>query len=507
MHRQVKGFNFINKMYKENRLSRRNFITTSAITAAGITVLPSAVISGLGHKPPGDKLNIAGIGVGGYGYTNLRHMETENIVALCDVDWDYTGNNSFKRWPLAKTYKDYRIMFDQQKDIDAVMIATPDHSHALPALIAMREKKHVFLQSPLTHSIYESRVLKDTAKRYGVATQMGNQGSSDEGIIKICEWIWAGVIGEITHVDTWTNRPVWPQDLQQPDRSRRVPRDLDWDLFIGPAKWHEYHPAYHPWNWRSWWNFGSGALGDMGCHVLNPAFKALMLEAPATIEASSTSFNIYSPPNSEFVRYKFPRRDNLPKVAMPEVTIDWYDGGPMPPRPDELKKGEIMGDERGGSVFYGTRGKIMCGANGQNPTLLPTSEMEHFREPEKSLRRIYNPMQGGHEQDWIRACKEPAERRLETFSNFGNAAPLTETVLLGVLATRSQSLNRKLEWDSPNMRINNINSSDIIRILTKKDFELTNGNPDVTREYDTFIASNTIQEWIRHEYRQGWEQI
>jgi predicted dehydrogenase len=494
-------------MYKENKLSRRKFIGSSTLATAGLTILPSQVISGLGHKSPSDKLNIAGIGVGGYGYTNLRHMETENIVALCDVDWDYAGNNSFKRWPMAKTYKDYRVMFEEQKDIDAVMIATPDHSHALPALMAMRGKKHVFLQNPLAHSIYEARILKDTAKRYKVATQMGNQGNSDEGIRRICEWIWAGVIGEITHVDVWTNRPVWSQNLQPPERSKRVPRDLDWDLFVGPAKWRKYHPAYHPWKWRSWWNFGSGALGEMGCHVLNPAFKALLLEAPSTIEASSTPFNVESPPNSEFISYKFPRRDNLPKTAMPEVIINWYDGGLMPPRPDELKDGELMGDEDGGSVFYGTRGKIMCGAYGQNPTLLPTSEMEHFQEPEKSIRRISNAMQGGHEQDWIRACKENADRRLEATSNFENAGPLTETVLLGVLVVRAQSLRRKLQWDRPNMRIKNITSADVLRILINKDFEITRGNPYITREYDTFIALDTIQEWIRHEYRQGWEQI
>jgi len=494
-------------MYKKNKLSRRKFIGSSALATAGLTILPSRVISGLGHKPPSDKLNIAGIGVGGYGYTNLRHMETENIVALCDVDRDYAGNNSFKRWPMAKTYKDYRVMFEQQKDIDAVMIATPDHNHALPALMAMREKKHVFLQNPLTHSIYESRILKDTATRYQVATQMGNQGNSDEGIRRICEWVWAGVIGEITHVDVWTNQPVWSQNLQPPDRSKRVPRDLDWDLFVGPAEWREYHPVYHPWKWRSWWNFGSGALGEMGCHVLNPAFKALLLEAPDTIEASSTPFNVESPPNSEFISYKFPRRDNLPKTAMPEVVINWYDGGLMPPRPDELKDGKFMGDENGGSVFYGTRGKIMCGAYGQNPTLLPTSEMEHFQEPDKSLRRISSAMQGGHEQDWIRACKESHDRRLEATSNFENAGPLTETVLLGVLTVRTQSLRRKLQWDRPNMRIKNINSGDVLRILINKNFELTHGNYNVSKKYDTFIAVDTIQEWIRHEYRQGWEQI
>jgi len=472
----------------------------------GLTILPAGVIAGLGHKQPSDKLNIAGIGIGGQGYSNLRHMETENIVALCDVDGDYAAN-SFKRWPMATVYKDFRVMFDQQKDIDAVMIATPDHTHALPALRAIRDKKHVFLQSPLTHSVYESRILNDAAKRYGVATQMGNQSNSADGVRRICEWIWAGVIGEVTHVDAWTNRPVWPQELQKPDRGRRVPRDLDWDLFIGPAEWREYNPVYHPWTWRAWWDFGTGALGDMGCHVLNPAYRALLLEYPVSVEASSSPFNIYSPPDSQFVKYEFPRRDNLPKTGMPEVTIHWYDGGLLPPRPEELKPGEPMGNELGGSVFYGTRGKIMCDAFGQNPTLLPASEMEHFQEPEKSLRRIFDPLQGGHEQDWIRACKEPPERRLRASSNFEYADPLNEIVLLGVLAVRMKSLERKLQWDSPNMRFTNISSQDTLRIPTKNSFELNNGNPNVIRDYDTLAASDTAEEWIRHEYRKGWEQI
>lgn len=494
-------------MNSKKEVSRRTFIGLSATTAAGFTILPSKVISGLGYTAPGDKLNIAGIGVGGQGYSNLRNMETENIVALCDVDQEYAGNNSFRRWPMAKTYKDYRQMFEQQKDIDAVMIATPDHNHALPALMAIREQKHVFLQNPLTHSIYESRALNDAAKRYGVATQMGNQGDSDEGIRRICEWIWAGVIGEVTNVDAWTTRPVWNRDLLTPDKGKRVPRDLDWELFIGPAQWRDYNPDYHPWNWRRWWDFGTATLGEMGTHILNAPFKALMLKFPSAVTASSTPFNIYSPPKSSLVRFEFSRRDNLPKVAMPEVTINWYDGGVLPPRPDELKNGEPMGDETGGCIFYGTRGKIMCGTYGQNPTLLPTSEMENFQEPQKSIRRISDALQGGHEQDWIRACKEPAERRLQASSNFEESGPLTEMVLLGVLALRMQSLKRKFLWDGPNMQIANLDSGDVLRILTKNEFEIVNGAPKINREYASLIAYETVQEWIRHSYRQGWEQI
>lgn len=488
-------------------LSRRKFLGAASAGIAGATLLPSNVIAGLGHKAPSDKLNIAGIGVGGMGYTNLIHMETENIVALCDVDYDYAGRNAFKRWYRAKQYKDFRVMFDEQKDIDAVMIATPDHTHALPALMAMRAGKHVYLQKPLTHSVYESRIMAENAKRYGVATQMGNQGNSAEGIRQICEWIWAGTIGEITHVDTWTNRPIWPQGLTRPEKGKRVPKELDWDLFIGPAQFREYNPVYHPWNWRGWWDFGTGALGDMGCHILDPVFKALNLQYPSSVQASSTPFNNDSAPNAEVIHYEFPRRDNLPKVAMPEVTVSWYDGGFMPPRPDELKDGQQMGDDGGGCIFYGTRGKIMCGTYAANPTLLPTSEMDHFEQPKKSIRRITDAMNGGHEQDWIRACKESPETRLEASSNFGYAGPLNEMVVMGVLAVRLQSLQRKLKWDGPNMRFTNISAGDELSILAKDEFEVINGDPRFNKQYTKLPAKQMAEEWIRHTYRKGWEQI
>ncbi|MBN1987348.1 MAG: Gfo/Idh/MocA family oxidoreductase [Prolixibacteraceae bacterium] len=494
-------------MEKKKDFSRRNFIGTSATIAAGITILPSKVISGFGYKAPSDKLNIAGIGVGGMGHNNLRNMETENIVALCDVDWKYAERNSFVRWTQAKKYKDYRTMFDTQKDIDAVMIATPDHSHALPAVMAMREGKHVYVQKPLTHSVYESRILRETANKYGVATQMGNQGNSGDGIRAVCEWIWAGTIGEVTHVDAWTNRPIWPQGLERPEKEQRIPKTLDWDLFIGPAKWRPYNEIYHPWNWRGWWDFGTGALGDMACHILDPVFKALYLEYPASVQGSSTPVNMESAPNAEIIKYEFPRRDNLPKVGMPEVTVHWYDGGLMPPRPDELEAGEQMGDNDGGCIFYGTRGKIMCGTYGKNPTLLPTKEMAHFEEPEKSIRRISNALSGGHEQDWIRACKENKEVRLEASSNFNYSGPLNETVVMGVLAVRLQSLQKKLLWDGPNMRFTNITPADQIRVLTKNNFEIVNGDPKFQTEYATLPAIETTEEWLRHTYRQGWEQI
>lgn len=490
-----------------SKITRRKFIGTISVAIAGATILPSKVIAGLGHKPPSDKLNIAGIGVGGKGYTNLRNMETENIVALCDVDWDYAGKNSFKRWPLAKKYTDFREMFDTQKDIDAVMIATPDHTHALPAIFAMREGMHAFVQKPLTHSVYESRILRETASRYQVATQMGNQGNSAEGIRQICEWIWAGTIGEVSHVDAWTNRPIWPQGLQRPEKGKRIPKTLSWDLFIGPAQYRDYHPVYTPWNWRGWWDFGTGALGDMACHIMDPIFKSLLLEYPTTVQGSSTPVNTESPPNAEFVQYEFPRRDNLPKVGMPEVSVHWYDGGLMPPRPDELDTGEQMGDNGGGCIFYGTKGKIMCGTYAKNPTLLPTKKMVDFEEPQKTIRRISDAMEGGHEQDWIRACKEDKSSRMEASSNFAYSGPLNEMVVMGVLAVRLQSLQRKLIWDGPNMRFTNIGTSDEIKVLTNDKFEVLDGDPKFKKDYATLPALEMAEEWIRHNYRQGWEQI
>ena len=278
-------------------------------------------------------------------------------------------------------------------------------------------------------------------------------------------------------------------------------------MFIGPAKWTEYHPVYHPWNWRGWWDFGTGALGDMGCHILDPVFKALMLEYPESVQASSTPFNIDSAPNAQIVKYEFPRRDNLPKVAMPEVTVNWYDGGLLPQRPDELEIGEQMGDDGGGCYFYGTQGKIMCGTYEKNPTLLPVNKMKNFTEPEKKIRRISLAMEGGHEQDWIRACKEEKSARLEASSNFSYSGPLNEMVLLGVLAVRLQSLQRKLIWDGPNMRFTNIGTNDQIRVLTTDKFEVLDGDPNFKKDYATLPALEMAEEWIRHTYRQGWEQI
>ena len=278
------------KLTSSDSVSRREFIGRASAAAAGIVILPGRVVSGLGHIPPSDKLNIAGIGIGGKGRVNLDNMVGQNIVALCDVDWDYAGP-VFEAYPGAAKYKDFRIMLEKQKDIDAVVIATPDHTHYHPAVMAMEMGKHVYVQKPLTHSIWESRELTNLARKYRVATQMGTEGHSSDPVRKVAEIIQSGIIGEIREVHAWTNRPIWPQGLNRPTEEVKVPETLAWDLFIGPAPYRPYNPAYTPWSWRAWWDFGTGALGDMGCHVLDVPFYALRLGYPVAFLASSSPVN------------------------------------------------------------------------------------------------------------------------------------------------------------------------------------------------------------------------
>jgi len=260
--------------------SRRDFIKKSGLAVGAVTILPSHVVSGLGYTAPSDKLNIAGIGVGGMGFANLKNLKSENVVALCDVDWKY-AKGCFDAYPKAKKYWDFRRMYDEMgDDIDAVVIATADHTHAITAADAITMGKHVYLQKPLTHSVYESRLLTKLAAKYNVATQMGNQGASGEGVAKVCEWIWNGEIGEVKRVESFTDRPIWPQGLNTPEQGQWVPDTLNWDLFVGPAKMRPFNEIYHPWNWRGWWDYGTGALGDMACHILHPVFEGLKLGYP-----------------------------------------------------------------------------------------------------------------------------------------------------------------------------------------------------------------------------------
>jgi len=484
--------------------SRRKFVKQAAVAAAGFTIVPSFTVSGLGHKAPSDKMNIVGIGIGGKGHPNLVAMNTENIIGLCDVDWKY-AQRCFDEFPGAKKYYDWRKMFDELGDsMDGVMVATADHTHAIVASHAMAMGKHVYGQKPLTHSVYESRLLSKLAAKYKVATQMGNQGNSGDGVNQVCEWIWKGEIGEIREVHTWTNRPIWPQGLQRPAGQMNVPDTLNWDLFIGPAPKRPYHEIYTPWNWRGWWDFGTGAFGDMACHILDPVYRALELEFPDAISGSSTLLNTESAPQAEKVKFSFPARSRKGKVKMPAVDVYWYDGGLLPDRPESLKDGEsLLSDSMGGCLFVGKKDTLLCDTGGFNPRLLSG----RVPEVQPYLRRIPGAIgyvDGPHEQDWIRACKESPENRLEGKSNFAYSGPFNEMVLLGVLAIRLQGLNKTLKWDAEAMEFTNISANEVFKVVTTDEFKVIDGHPHFNTEYTSLNALETAKEYIRHAYREGW---
>ena len=442
-------------------LSRRGFIGSSTVALAGFTVVPAYAVSGLGHIAPSDKLNVAGVGIAGMGRGNLANVaKTENIVALCDVDWGEASAKVFNTYPGAKQYKDFRLMLDNQKDIDAVIIATPDHTHAVISLESMKRGKHVFTQKPLTHTVHEARVLAKAAKEYKVASQMGNQGQASDGPRRLREMIWDGVIGAIREVHVWTDRPnnglskiYWPQGVNRPVETPPVPQNLDWDLFVGPAPIRPYNSAYHPFKWRGWWDFGTGALGDIGCHSLDPVFRALKLKYPTNIQAVSTLVNEETYPSGSMVRYEFPAREN-----MPPVTLTWYDGGLRPMRIPELDEGMVMGT--GGVLYVGDKGKIL------DDKILPKSLRESYKIPAPSI-----PSSPGHEQEWILACKGGPQAG----SDFEWAGPLTETVLLGNVALRKE-LKEKLSGQS------------------------LNWNP----EKFSFSNLPEADRFLHYEYRQGW---
>jgi len=426
-------------------INRRRFLAGTAMTAAA-TIVPRHVLGGAGNIPPSEKLNIAGIGIGGMGKSNMIQLESENIVALCDVDHEYAAE-TFKRYPKAKVYTDFRKMLDKQSDIDAVMIATPDHTHAVIAAEAMRRRKHVYCQKPLTHDVYESRMLAKMAKETGVTTQMGIQGHSAEGGRLICEWIWDGAIGLVTEVDAWCSLSYYPfghawwssKWSRRPKETPPVPATLDWDLWLGPAPERPYHPAYHPGVWRCWWDFGSGMMGDRGAHTLDPVFWALKLGHPTSVEATSLDLNPDTHLVASIVTYQFPARDDLPPVK-----LTWYDGL-RAPRPAELEDGRRMGHTEGGSLFKGSEGKLVAGVYGEDPRLIPESRMKAYKMPEKIIPRV----EGSHEQDWVRACKSGGRAG----ADFEYSGLLTEVCLLGNVARR---VDARIEWDADNMKVTNL---------------------------------------------------
>jgi hypothetical protein len=490
----------------EKKLSRRKFIGNTAAAVAGFTIVPSHVVSGMGHKAPSDKLNIVGVGVGGMGFANLKHLESENIVGLCDVDWAYSKRVG-EYFPKAKKYWDFRKMYDEMgKDFDAVVIATADHTHAIVAAHAMTMGKHVYLQKPLTHSVYESRLLTKLAKKHKVATQMGNQGASGEGVARACEILWSGAIGDVYRVDAFTDRPIWPQGLNTPEQGQWVKDGLNWDLFIGPAKMRPYNEIYTPWNWRGWWDYGTGALGDMACHILHPVFEALKIGYPSKAQGSSSLLLNDCAPVSQAVKLTFPSRGKVGKMKLPELEVNWFDGGIKPFLPSGWPAGKNPNKNGGGTFFYGTKGVMHAGCYGVDPEIIggdipnvPKTE----RRVEEELGLKWN--RGAHEMDWVRACKESPENRKPCTSDFAEAGPFNEMVVMGVLAVRLQSLNKELEWDGENMKFTNVSNNETIKTVIADGFKIHDGHPTFDKSWtEPAPAADYANELIKHTYREGW---
>jgi predicted dehydrogenase len=412
---------------------RRTFLKRSSWIGAGLWVVASRA---RGAEPsPNERLDIGLIGVGGRGAANLEAVSGENVVALCDVD-DRQLGRAAEKFPAAGTYHDFRELLEH-KGLDAVVVSTPDHTHAVAAMMALKLGKHVYCEKPLTHSIAEARALARAAAEAKVATQMGNAGHSSESTRRVVELVRAGAIGPVREVHAWTNRPIWPQGLDHRPEPKTAPAHVRWDLWLGPAPERPYSEAYHPFKWRGWWDFGTGALGDMGCHVLDPAFWALGLRDPEGVEAEGPPINPETAPRWSIVRYEFPARDGRPPVK-----LSWYDGGKLPPA--ELFDGHTPAEGSSGSVFIGDKGRLLVnhggGRGGRAYRLLPERDYAGYEAPEPSL-----PRSPGHHAEWIAACKAGGP----TGTSFDYAGPLTEVVLLGNVALHS---GRKIAWDAANMR-------------------------------------------------------
>ncbi len=462
------------------KTGRRNFIKTAGLAAAAVTIVPRYVLGGNGYIAPSDKIYVAGIGAGGKGESDIANFAKSGkaeISFLCDVD-DRRAAKTVTNFPKAKYYKDYRKMLDENhKSIDAVSVSTPDHMHAIQAMAAMQLGKHVYVQKPLTHDIHEARMLTEAAKKYKVVTQMGNQGASGDGVRQMREWYDAGTIGDVHTVYCWTNRPVWPQGIPWSDKKTEIPKELDWNLWLGTAPQKDYVEKIVPFNWRGWWDYGTGALGDMACHIIEPPFRVLGLGYPSEVECSVGSVYV-----DEFKRGYFP--DSCPpssnvimtfpgKAGKPNVKFHWMDGGIQPERPEELGPNEMMGDGGNGVIMVGTKGKMMCGTYGINPQLLPTS-----RTKEVTLPQTYKRVTGGaegHYAQWVEGCIA-GYGKSELSSPFDLAGPLTEGLLMGNLAIRSYDIRKprvggrpdqfdypgrfiKLLWDGPNMKITNFDEA------------------------------------------------
>ncbi len=478
-------------MSANHKSSRRSFIKKSAVAFAGISIVPRHVL-GQGYIAPSDQLNIGVIGGGGKGYgdaVNAWNKGASNIAAICDIDWDM-ASKAFKKFPKAKKFKDFRKMLDQMKDIDAVTISTPDHTHAVAAMAAMKLGKHVYVQKPLTHSIYEARVLTEAARKYKSVSQMGNQGASGPGVHQMITWFDEGKIGKVSKAHVWTNRPVWPQGIATPTNKPKMKDGLDWDSWVGPAQMVDYHPLYHPFAWRGWWNFGTGALGDMGCHLIDPPFRVLGLGYPTEVESSvgaiftknwTPEYLPESCPSSSRTQLKFPATKKNPV----DLTMTWTDGGLRPFHPDLIPADHPIGDENSanGVIMIGEKGIMTCGTYGANPKIYFNDGSVLVADLKESRKAL---PEHGHQASWVEACKEGfgKSKHKALTSSFDYAGPLTESILMGNLAIRSYMLResdargghqypgrKKLLWDGANMKITN--------------FEKAN-------------------QFVKREYRKGW---
>ena len=503
-------------------VSRREFLVRTATAAVGFSIVPRRVLGGAGHVPPSDKVNIAFIGVGSQGLrVMLRFLREADVqgVAVCDpntsganhpqwsthefcnsvrkllaVDsgWDwlspdqpiqlthtlaascgvsgrepcqkiveayYGSQQKSGQYHGCSAYSDFRELLEKQPDLDAVVVCTTDNLHAAVSAAAMKKHKHVFCQKPLTHTIYEARRIAEIAHETGVATQIAVANQASEATRQLCEWIWDGAIGPVREVMNWSSRPFWAQGIERPKEAEPVPNGLSWDLWLGPAPARAFNHAYAPFVWRGWVDFGCGALGDMGSYSYDTIFRVLKLEAPVSVEASSTDRYDETYPVASIIRYDFPARGD-----MPPVKFTWYDGGLKPARPEELEanrpfKGQ--GDEDEGLLFVGDRGKILCSFNGGHPTLIPQSRMDSYKQPPKTL-----PRSPGNEREWLDACKGG---NVKPGGNFEFEGLVTETLLLGNVAVCT---GQKLNWDRISLKVNN---------------------------------SDFAQNYIRPERRSGWE--
>lgn len=460
---------------EKSTASRRDFVKAAGITAASFMIVPRHVLGGKGFTAPSDKLTVAGVGVGGKGTSDLANFAKSgkaDIAYLCDVD-DRRAATSIANYPKAKYYKDFREMFEKEsKNFDAVSVSTPDHTHAVVAMAAMQLGKHVYVQKPMTHDIYEARKLTEAAAKYKVVTQMGNQGSSGDGVRTLHEWYDAGIIGDVDTVYIWTNRPIWPQGIPWPTEKPPVPKELDWDLWLGTAPKKDYVDNLIPGSWRGWWDYGTGALGDLGCHLMEAPFRVLGLKYATDMQASVGSvFTAFgkrgifpdSCPPSSHATLTFPK---TPKTKGP-VTMHWMDGGIKPERPEELGPNELFGDGNSGILFVGSKGKMMASEYAANPRLLPLTKMQEVNVKQK-FARVPGSAEG-HYAQWVEGCIA-GYGKMELSSPFELAGPLTEAILGANLAIRGADMpkpredgkgftypgsNMKMLWDAQNMKVTN----------------------------------------------------